>query len=1018
MGVRSRQASTDIAVAVSSALRALTVCVPGTLLGVPTVMAQALEPAPLSADIPQQPLAEALAAFARQTGLHLIYESDLARNRRSGAASAGMRANEALLHLLQDTGLSFQYLNPHSVRILPRKANIAPKTAAAPVRYEQEPLEQVIVTANRREQSLQDVPISVQMLSGDKLGQLNVTTFDDLVSNLPAVTAHGTGPGQNNIYVRGVATGQHGLQGAGAIGPYSNVALYLDEQSAQLPVRNLDVYAADLERIEILEGPQGTLFGAGAEAGVVRYITNKPKLDVTEAAVNAGYATTANGDPSSSIDATLNVPIVPNKLALRAVIYDERRGGYIDNVPATFARENSDLGIHYAFYPANASGQCPNGKPPSAGVFPGYCVPPGSPVINNYNLVANDINPVTYQGIRAEVLYRLNENWSALIEQSYQSIEADGVFAEEAANSLDQPQPDLTVQQFNPAYNKDRFENTALTVEGRLAAVKLLYTGAYLVRNVEQVQDYTNYARGLYVDYYQCANSHPTTPTTAQCFTPSSTWHDQERNTQLSQELRLVTPADQRLRGIGGLFYQQYRIEERVDWLYLTALPYFNPIGPPTGYYTLNGSQSLPNGAPVGYNTHGAVFVPAPVTSIDPNIRPPGDAFFNDITRGYTQKAAYASLDFDLVPRTLTVTGGTRYSSTYSWEVGSDVGSFGCQLIFDAPVPDPCVNHSTFSNLNALGLKRTYDSFTSRASLSWKIRPDELLYYTWAQGFRPGGYNRGILAGDISPLRPGNYPWQAEASLHGGLLPPLAFAPDTLTSNELGWKTTWGKQHMQWNGAVYEENWNNVQQTPFNSGEVGPATAVINGGNYRVRGIETSAVARITRGLTLELGAAWNQTELVKQATFLWADGTPINFSQLQTGTGQRLANPLGALGSPLAGAPPFQGNIRARYEFAIDRFDAFAQIGVVHQAHSLATSDQLTVDAQGNSTFYDLPAYTSCDAALGIGRGSWVVQLYGENLTDTRAELWANFNQWYKAVTVSRPRTLGLRFSYKSGGP
>ena len=96
--------------------------------------------------------------------------------------------------------------------------------------------------------------------------------------------------------------------------------------------------------------------------------------------------------------------------------------------------------------------------------------------------------------------------------------------------------------------------------------------------------------------------------------------------------------------------------------------------------------------------------------------------------------------------------------------------------------------------------------------------------------------------------------------------------------------------------------------------------STINGGNYRVRGIETSGVARVTTGLTIEAAAAWNHSELVKQATFLWADGTPINFSALQTSSGEKLSNPGGALGSPLAGAPPFQGNIRARYEFAVQR--------------------------------------------------------------------------------------------------
>ena len=169
--------------------------------------------------------------------------------------------------------------------------------------------------------------------------------------------------------------------------------MYLDEQSAQLPGRNLDIYAADLERIEVLEGPQGTLFGAGAEAGVVRYITNKPKLNVTEAQVNAGYATTAHGDQSSNVDATFNIPLIADKLAVRGVIYNERAEDTSITSPATFAT-------------------CRYGSRRS-GCFLAAIVPVNSVVINNFNLVTNDINPVTYQGLRVEALYQFNEDWSA-----------------------------------------------------------------------------------------------------------------------------------------------------------------------------------------------------------------------------------------------------------------------------------------------------------------------------------------------------------------------------------------------------------------------------------------------------------------------------------------------------------------------------------------------------------------------------------------------------------------------------
>src|ERR1700729_3471835 len=278
-------------------------------------------------------------------------------------------------------------------------------------------LAEITVTAQRRTENIQDVPISIQALTAETLQQLNIQTFDDYVKSLPNVTMASNGPGQNEVFMRGLSAGSQASQGSSSTGLWPNVAIYLDNQSAQLPNRNLDIYAADLNRIEVLEGPQGTLFGAGAEAGVIRYITNEPKLDVTEGSVKAGYGVTAHGDPNTDVTAVFNLPLIPDTAAVRAVIYDDRRGGYINNVPATFARANTDIGIHYAQYAASASGKCPNGLPNN-----GFCVPPGSPTLSNGAVVGNGINPVTYEGVRVEALYKSNENWDALITQSYQAL--------------------------------------------------------------------------------------------------------------------------------------------------------------------------------------------------------------------------------------------------------------------------------------------------------------------------------------------------------------------------------------------------------------------------------------------------------------------------------------------------------------------------------------------------------------------------------------------------------------------
>src|ERR1700723_228187 len=233
-------------------------------------------------------------------------------------------------------------------------------------------LAEITVTAQRRTENMQDVPISMQALTEQTLQQLNIQTFDDYIKDLPNVTSASNGPGQNEVFMRGLSAGSQASQGSASTGLWPNVAIYLDNQSAQLPNRNLDIYAADLNRIEVLEGPQGTLFGAGAEAGVIRYITNEPKLDVTEGNVKAGYSVTAHGDPNTDVTAVLNVPVIEGTMAVRAVIYTDHRGGYIDNVPATFTRKNTDLGIAdegYGDYPAGCNAA---GAPPCQG-------PPGSP---------------------------------------------------------------------------------------------------------------------------------------------------------------------------------------------------------------------------------------------------------------------------------------------------------------------------------------------------------------------------------------------------------------------------------------------------------------------------------------------------------------------------------------------------------------------------------------------------------------------------------------------------------------
>ena len=837
-------------------------------------------------------------------------------------------------------------------------------------------IEEVIVTAQRRTENAQDVPIAIQAFTGDTLQQLNVTNFDDLLKYLPNVVAPSAGPGQDQIFMRGLSAGNVATQSGGSINGFPNVAIYLDEQSGQLPGRNLDVYAADLERVEVLEGPQGTLFGAGAQAGVIRYITNKPKLNVTEGSVSGGYGVTAGGDPNTDITAVVNLPLIADKLAVRGVVYDDRRGGYINNVPATFTRNAAtDLGIHYANYPAGCS---PTTTPCQ--------VPPGSPVINNNAIAASAINPVTYQGVRVAARWDFADDWSALITQSYQDMDARGVFYQMPRSSDGVPLPKQSVTLFNDSYNKDRFENTALTITGRIGALRGVYAGSYLVRNLETVQDYTNYARGLYADYYQCHAADPANGLAATCFSPSTVWNETERNTHQSHEIRLSTPDDWRLRGIAGAFWEDLRINDQLNWLYKT-------LPPCTATVTFG---CLTNIGPVPGSD---VNNPAPV-------RNDNVAFFNDVKRGYRQRALFASLDFDIVPKVLTVTAGTRYYHFDNEERGAESGSFSC---YQAGLP-PCLTSAATVDIGKEDLHTIYKGFKSRANLTWHIWPDVLTYFTWSQGFRAGAFNRSFAC------------YIADASGVPQYCSPLPYASDNLTNSEFGWKTEFLDHRLQWNGAIYKEDWKNVQVSFFDPGVLGNVGFNANGPDYRIRGVETSVIAVLAHGLTAQGGASWNSSEQTN-SPYLIANNPALLLDPATAGEYGKpilsILNPYGPPGSPSSFAPPFQFNARLRYQWVMNSLNLFAQAGVTHTAHSFTQSGSNPVLSAGsnistNQLRFENPPYTLYDVSCGVTKEAWSVELYALNLTNVIKSTFTSDAQFSLQESITRPRVLGVKIGYK----
>ncbi len=864
-------------------------------------------------------------------------------------------------------------------------------------------IEEIVVTAQRRDESIQNVPITIQAITGAQLEQLTITTFDDVIRLLPNVTLGTNGPGQGEIYMRGLSAGTAGGQSTATFASFPNVAVYLDDQSMQFPARNLDIYMVDMQRIEVLEGPQGTLFGGGAQAGAIRYITNKPKLDKTEGNVEASYGTTAGGDPNESVNATINIPLISNTLALRATIYDDRRGGYIDNVPSTFTRSNNDTGNYYAGIKPNAStGLCPNGKPTSSG----FCVPAINVIGNNYGIAHSASNPVEYGGFRLSALYQINDDWSALLTQSYQNMEADGSAASYPFGSDGQALQSWQTTQFVDAYDKDHFENTSLTVNGKIGDLKAVYTGGYLVRHIDQTQDYSNYTRSAYGFYYTCAGgpggggfgtpgSGPGTPAggaAPQCYSPVTSWRDQVTNTHQSHEFRLSTPDDWRARAIGGVYWEDFEIADNMNFLYKT-IPSCTPD---------NLALALAGGPTCVAN----VGPPPGTTATDPSVRNDNTAFGEDVHRGYKQTAVFGSFDYDLIPKALTLTAGTRYYHYSEYEVGSKYTTpLGCEN-----VPNGCYAGTT--NINGEHENTTFSGFKSRANLTWHITSDAMLYATWSQGFRPGGFNRSIANK------------AKDASGEPQYSSPLGYSPDSLTNYEVGWKTEMLEHRLQINGSAYLMDWKNAQFALFDPTILGNTTFIVNGPDYRIKGVELQVVFKVTDGLTLQGSSAWNsasQTSAPCLVDNYSKNGVNSpNFGSCITEVkGNAFPNPFGTLGSRPAFSPAVEFNLRARYDWSVGDYKAFIMYGASHvgdmsnQPASYVAGDTVTIPYTTHLR-YDQPGYTTYDGSIGIAKDNWTAQLFGQNLSNSDASTFTSSAQFIKSEVPLRPRVLGLKFGYK----
>lgn len=362
-----------------------------------------------------------------------------------------------------------------------------------------EALEEVIVTATRRQVDLQQVPQSVTALSTDFIERQGLTNLSDLATALPSLNIVSTWPGQNTIIIRGITTGsaQYRID--------SQVAVYLDEQPMTSITQQADVFLYDLERVELLPGPQGTLFGSSAQAGTLAYVTNKPNNDGTSGQLDLEVGTIKGGSESYDVSGWVNLPVTDN-FALRAVGFYSDQGGWVDNV----------LGPTLMGEATNA------------------------------DIAASNQNSYKQMGGRLLGLWTINPNWDVLLTGIYQKSKTEGSW------DTDPYLGDNKITRFFDDWRDDSWYSASGTLKGDLGFAELSVTASYFDRKIDYEFDDTNYAQwrsanyGAYYALYDTGTLHAVT-------------FNYQTQKRYSYEARLTSQGESKLQWMLGAFYEDMR---------------------------------------------------------------------------------------------------------------------------------------------------------------------------------------------------------------------------------------------------------------------------------------------------------------------------------------------------------------------------------------------------------------------------------------------------------------------------
>jgi len=769
-------------------------------------------------------------------------------------------------------------------------------------------LEEIVVTAQKRTEDLQSVPISIQAFSTQRLTELNVQKFDDYVRFLPSVSFQTSGPGFAAVYMRGVASGGDGNHS----GPSPSVGIYLDEQPITTIQGALDVHLYDIQRVEALAGPQGTLYGASSQAGTIRIITNKPDPNAFKAGYGLEVNSTAHGGIGYLAEGFVNLPI-NDRTAIRLVGWHRHDGGYIDNVP----RQRT--------YPTSGATQ------------------------DNARFVEDDYNDADTTGARAALRLDLTDNWTITPQVMMQQQKSNGTWA------YDTTIGDFKVAKAFPEFADDKWVQAALTVEGKVANLDVVYAGSYLKRDVDTESDYSDYSYWYdklysYGEYwYNDAGDF---------IDPSQFIHGKDRYNRYTHEFRISSDADKRYRFVGGLFLQ--RQEHDIEQRYM--------INDLASALSVTGWEDT--------------------IWLTKQLRVDKDwAVFGEFSYDITEKLT-GTLGLRYFESDNSLKGFFGYSEQFGLNFGTRTGERSCPGGDPATAPDfngaPC---------KVFDKTTKEDGVTPRVNLTYKFTEDALVYATYSEGFRPGGINR------------------------RGTLPP--YKADWLTNYELGWKTTWLNNRLRVNGAVFTQTWDDFQFALLGAQgltEINNAGAAqIDGVEMDVSFQATDRLGISAGFAYLNSELTENFCGFVNPDTGNPETRNPCpKPGKDDDGNPILIPTPPEALkGTQLPVTPKFKANATARYEFPLASFDSWVQGSVIYSDERRTDLRDFE-----NGILGDMPSYTTADASFGVGKDAWKLELYAINVFDELAQV-GRYAQCLESVCGSqiyvvpqRPRFIGLKFS------